>query len=342
MLSKKTAWSALVIAATMAGCGGDAPADDNSGGSGTGASGNGGSGIGASGTGGASGSTNVGQSGTGGTGGTGGMAGTGGVAGGGTAGAPEAMIDDSLSAQFPEVTDWHALELIYPISHSGYDGVHTFKLPMRARCTPLPLTAWHSEPATAVAFDADPDNANGVMITIVEPVVDIMIAAVDGARGGQAELHVTVGTPEQWTLGETRYTTGSDWKLDILAPTAPPPDTKCTVCHSPNSSSGFDVAHTPTQCARISDEGMTQIMTTGSKPADVPFRVLPPTIDFAGMTYTDVELYKEFHLWDTTDDALKGMILYLRSLTPAGQGCVNNPLTGQCEDVEADPNAECM
>ncbi len=249
---------------------------------------------------------------------------------------------DTFKTQFPGVTDWKGLELVYPTSYSGFDGVHTFKLPIRARCTPLPVSAWHAIPAEAVTFDADPDNANGVMITIVQPTAEIMIAAVSDTKGGTAPLHVTIGTPDQWSLGDTRYHTGSDWTLNLLAPMAPPPDTKCTVCHGSNSSSTFNVQHTPTQCARISDDGLTQIMTTGTKPADVPFRVLPDTITFGTTMYTNAQLYMMFHLWKATPDQLKGMILYLRSLTPTGQGCVTNPTTGVCTNVMGNPNAECM
>lgn len=270
----------------------------------------------------------------GGVGGTAGTAGTGGTAGVGGGG-------DTLEGRFPEVTDWNALEIVFPTMYSGYDGQHTFKVPVRVRCTSVPLSAWKAEPASAVTFDADPDNADGAMITILQPVASIRIAAVTGSLGGIAPLSVTIGTPEQYALGETRYNTGADWMLNILMPSAPPPDTKCTVCHSENSSAGFDIEHTPTQLARASDASITQIMTTGTKPADVPFRVLPDTITFVGMTFTNAELYEMFHLWEASQDALTGMILYLRALTPRGQGCVTDPSDGVCKEVEeADP--ACM
>lgn len=344
-MKKTILLSVLAVMAAMVGCGGDSGGGDNNNGGGTAGTVGGGAGItGVAGTTGAAG-IGTGTAGTVGTAGTG-TAGTG-TDGGvdaavfGNAGAP-AVDMTTFQTMFPAVTNWDALELVYPTSYSGYDGVHTFKVPMRVKCnTTLPLTAWHAIPATAVTIDADPDQVGGVMITIVEPVTDITIGAIDGANGGLAPIKVTIGTDAQWKLGEQRYNNGSDWTLDVLNPMAPPPDTKCTVCHSANSSSGFDVAHTPTQCARISDEAMAQIMTTGTKPADVEFRVIPETIMFGTTTLTNVELYQMFHLWNTTEDSLRGMILYLRSLTPAGQGCVTNPITGTCEDVQADPNAGC-
>jgi hypothetical protein len=331
-MTTRLGWLALVVAFT--GCGGETtPMGAGGAGGAAGVAGFGGMGA----TGGAGG--------VGATGGAGGVGATGGVGGVGATGGVGGGDPGSFEDMFPAVTDWAALEIVYPASHSGFDGVHTFKVPMRVRCrtAPLDLSAWHADPATAVTFDVDPNNANGVMVTIVEGVPSITIAVVDGTMAGTAPLTVTVGTPEQWTLGETRYNTGSEWMLNILAPMAPPPDTKCTVCHGDNSSSGFDIQHTPTQAARISDASLVQIMTTGTKPADVPFRVIPEEgIMFAGTTYTPAELYMMFHLWQATEDQLTGMILYLRSLTPAGQGCVTNPQTNTCEDVEADPNLECM
>jgi hypothetical protein len=126
--------------------------------------------------------------------------------------------------------------------------------------------------------------------------------------------------------------------LNLLAPVAPPPG---SVCHGDNASSGFDIRLTPTQAARISDTVLTEIMLAGTKPKEVDFRVLPATITFAAMTYTDVELYATFHLWQATPDQLMGMVLYLRSLPPDGTGCVHNPLTDTCDDVEEDPGLEC-
>jgi hypothetical protein len=100
----------------------------------------------------------------------------------------------------------------------------------------------------------------------------------------------------------------------------------------------FNIQHTPTQLARASDADITQIMTTGTKPANVPFRVLPPMFTFGLMTFTNAELYQMFHLWDPGPEGLAGMLLYLRALTPTGQGCVTDPSTGVCENVgDADP-----
>jgi hypothetical protein len=70
--------------------------------------------------------------------------------------------------------------------------------------------------------------------------------------------------------------------------------------------------------------------------------VLPATIVFGGTTYTDAEFYSMIHMWSgATVELLTGMTLYLRSLTPTGQGCVLQGVTGQCENVAANPGLEC-
>lgn len=248
----------------------------------------------------------------------------------------------TLEARFPNVTDWDALEIVHPLLFSGYDGVHTFKLPLRVRCTSVPLRAWVVEPAGAVTFAADPDNSSGVLATIAQPVASIRVAAINGSIAGVAVVRVTIGTPQQYALGADRFNNGASWMLNILDPTPPPPDTRCSECHSENSSTDFDIAITPTQIARVSDAELRAIFASGTKPSDVPYRVLPETMTFGTTTYTNAQLYEIFHDWNASQDALTGMALYLRSLTPRGAGCVTNPSTGLCEDVESNPDAECQ
>jgi hypothetical protein len=355
MSCKKACLGVLALMMGLAGCGGEDTAGGGTAGTMSGTSGVGGGVAGTTATAGT-----VGTAGTTGVGTAGATAAGSGTAGDGAAGTgiaggvdPTAGANgnvDTLKAKFPLVTDWAALEIVYPTSYSAFDGEHIFKVPFRVQCRPdLPVSAWSADPPSAVTFDAYNDDMGkplGVMVTIVEPVAEVFIAAVDGTMGGTAPLKITIGRPEQWAFGEERYNNGADWAgIDMTNPLntmAPPPDTKCTACHSENSAQGFDIQHTPTQLARASDDAITQIMTTGTKPADVPFRVLPEMITFGTMTLTNADLYKEFHLWEGTPDQLKGMILYLRSLTPTGQGCVMDPISGMCQDVEADPNEGCM
>lgn len=99
----------------------------------------------------------------------------------------------------------------------------------------------------------------------------------------------------------------------------------CTFCHIPDGAPAptadmlrVDVEHTPQQTAGFSDQDLIRIFTEGEKPQGAPFRVvnggglLP---DAAAAT-----IYKMFHKWTVDEATRKGLVAYLRSLTPKPQG----------------------
>ena len=94
----------------------------------------------------------------------------------------------------------------------------------------------------------------------------------------------------------------------------------CNICHT-SGAKYFEIQHTPTQAARFSDEDMDVILSMGMKPAGIGFRVLPSMIG----SVTNEELYADFHTWESTPEERKGLIVYLRSLTPEGQGDILLP-----------------
>jgi hypothetical protein len=229
--------------------------------------------------------------------------------------------------------DWTALTLVYPNAYTAFDGMHSFQVPFYVDGTTVELAGWSAIPSDAVTFDADPE-LGGVIVTIVKHVPQIVIAARVDDIGGTAALNVTMATPEQWTAGEARYNNGIDFELPMIDPAAfaellldpnwmppkPPGDIACNNCHS-TGAKYFEVQHTPTQAARFTDDQLRTILTMGMKPAGVGFRVLPEML--LGMTATD--LYAEFHTWDSTEEEITGLIVYLRSLTPQGQGDILLP-----------------
>lgn len=344
MLSKRSSLSVLstivVMSALVAGCSSkeETPSDNAAAGSGgTG----GGSGAGAGGTGGDSGAGAGGASGEGGTGGSQVSGGGGGASGmganGGTGGDPVIPGEMTKEERFPEVTDWVALDVVYDKAYSAHDGVHDFKVPFYVNETEVPLEAWFSIPEGAVAFEEDPDRADmggGVLAQIVEYHADIIIGVQSGMLGGTAPLAVTQATSAEWEMGEARYDNGNDYDFPELtpedfanllldptwSPPAPSPNTSCISCHSSNAKY-FEIQHTPTQAARFSDEQLKTIMTMGMKPEGIGFRVLPAMLGDKSNT----ELYAEFHAWGGSDEELKGLIVYLRSLTPTGQGDIKLP-----------------
>jgi hypothetical protein len=200
-----------------------------------------------------------------------------------------------------------------------------FQIPAHVDMSTVDLKNWEAIPSDAVTFDPDPDVSGGVMITIVKGVEDITIAAHADKLGGTAPLHVTLATPDDWMVGEMRYNNGVDYMLpdlnfaDLVDPNwMPPPTPKnlaCNNCHS-TGAKYFEIQHTPTQIGNLSDDDLVTIFTTGMKPPGVPFHVLPPEFQ---------HLYPEFHTWDATKQEQKGLIVYLRSLTPTGQGTIEIP-----------------
>jgi hypothetical protein len=235
------------------------------------------------------------------------------------------MPDPEIVEMLDPDVDWTALTIVYPTMYSAHDGVHTFQVPAHVDGTTVELSGWTAIPATAVTFDADPETEGGVMITIVEPVEEITIAAAAGPIGGTAPLFVTVATPEDWARGEARYNNGVDYNLPMLnfadlinpewMPPEPPDNLACNNCHT-TGAKYFEIQHTPTQAARLSNDDLVQILTTGTKPAGVEFRVLPEMFQ---------HLYEGFHTWEASEEEITGLIVYMRSLTPTGQGDILLP-----------------
>jgi hypothetical protein len=255
-------------------------------------------------------------------------AGTGGDAEPGTNAGSGAAAGSGVDPEVVEMldpnVDWTALTIVYPTMYSAYDGVHTFQVPAHVDMTTVELSDWTAIPASAVTFDPDPETG-GVMITIEEPVEEIVIAVSSGVIGGTAPLHVTVATPEDWERGDARYNNGIEYDLPTLnfadlinpdwVPPEPPDNLACNNCHT-TGAKYFEIQHTPTQAARLSNEDLTTILTTGMKPEGVDFRVLPE--DFQ-------HLYVGFHTWEASEEDLLGLIVYMRSLTPTGMGDVLLP-----------------
>jgi hypothetical protein len=346
MLSKRSSKSVLstivVMSALAVGCGGaedEAPPMNAGNGGASGASGNGGSG-GTGGSGGAGGT-----SGTSGEGGTSGTSGTGGTSGAGSSGMSGSMAGTGVipgvptkEERFPEVQDWAALDVVYDTTYSAFDGVHPFKVPYHVNESAVALGDWFSVPEGAVSFDEDPDLVDmggGVIATIVEYHPEITIGVQSGMLGGTAPLFVTEATEEQWVAGEARYDNGIDFEFPELtaaefalllldpewSPPPPPENCSCISCHS-TGAKYFEVQHTPTQAARFSDDELIKILTEGMKPAGIGFRILP---DMLG-DKTAEQIYADYHTWETMDETeLKGLVVYLRSLAPTGQGDIKLP-----------------
>lgn len=248
------------------------------------------------------------------------------------------MLDPSV--------DWESITLTYSPMYSAYDGEHVFSLPCYVDGTATALEDWSAIPSDAVSFSewqSDDGSQVGVLITIERAEPEVTIAVRQGSIGGTAQLFVTEGTPAQWDVGRERYLNGDTF--DIEAITSDPtlfmrlpelitfnPDgtfgftgtaadlgissnMRCDTCHTTTADT-FQVEHTPTQAALYSDEQLSTIFREGMKPEGIGFRALPEMLQ---------TLYPVAHKWEATTEQIEGLIIYLRSLTPKGQGEVLLP-----------------
>ncbi len=238
----------------------------------------------------------------------------------------------------PEGPDWMALTvgvadtkgMVHEHIYSAWNGVQTFKVPARVEGATVELSGWLAVPSSAVLFEEDPDSeAGGVMITVLEGVPEITIAAMtsDKLLGGAATLHVLDATEQDWIDGEARYNNGVDYDLPMLSftdlldpnyvPPEPPDNLACNNCHT-TGAKYFEIQHTPTQIGYISDAQLKIIFTMGMKPPGVVWSLIPPELE---------HLYSDFHTWEADDSQQDALIVYLRSLTPVIQGEVLIPDT---------------
>ncbi len=266
----------------------------------------------------------------------------------GSAGSTANEPPQEVLEQLDSSVDWSALTLVYDRMYSAYVEGHTFQVPVYVDGATIELGDWSAIPSSAVSFDPDPESG-GVLITVLEDVPEITIAARSGQIGGTAPLFITSGTPEQWAMGEARYANGVELNIDfdlamgaeqfammLLDPNWEPPppegDLACNNCHT-TGAKYFEIQHTPTQAARFSDDELRAILTDGTKPEGVGYRVLP---DMLGSLTAD-ELYTQYHKWEASEDEIVGLIVYLRSLTPEGQGDILLPDGTYVEPGSAPP-----
>ena len=102
----------------------------------------------------------------------------------------------------------------------------------------------------------------------------------------------------------------------------------CTFCHIPEGAPAenmmmgqVDVEHTPQQTAGYSDEDLIAIFTMAKKPMGAPYRI----VNGGGLIPDSVAqtIYARFHTWEVAPETQKGIVAYLRSLTPKQQAAID-------------------
>lgn len=212
---------------------------------------------------------------------------------------------------------------------------HTFQVPAIVTGGSGSAT-WSASDATAVSFTPDP-TSGGTLMTVGAATPSVTITARVGSLCTSAQLNITAAVEADWAAGNARYNNGVpvypgciDTKVAPLLEDSgihlpPPPDAgcpdagpACTGCHGPTPTAGFfsGVQHTPEQTAGFTDQQLVDIFVNGVVDDGGPY---DPSI----LPY---EYWRLFHTWAdiSTPEAQKGMVVYLRSLTPAvEQGGLN-------------------
>jgi hypothetical protein len=231
------------------------------------------------------------------------------------ANSPDAALLDTGVAP-TACTSTNAFQIVFSPMYSAYDGVHTFQIPAIVQGVNFSHLAWVAGDPSMVGFYPD-NSTGGVMITVLHSG-DTSITAGAGGLCGVSQLHVTQAEESDWEIGNARYNDGVSLHLSLgrrdggLVSLDGGSGPACTNCHGPTATDQVfkTVAHTPEQAGGFSDDDLVSIITQGVVPDGGYF---DPTI-------VPYRVWQRFHQWsDITPDQQKGIITYLRSLTPTGQ-----------------------
>lgn len=204
-------------------------------------------------------------------------------------------------------TDLDSAILFSPM-YSAYDGAHDFKVP--AVVNGYTGVEWRTDKPELV--DLEKTGTNSVMITTRGAGVAKIIAKA-GPLEGSSVLTITQMSPADWELGNERY--NNEVPLPMIDRTminpamiVIPDDLSCRNCHG-GGAMALSVEHTPQQTGGYSDEDLVKIFTMGMKPPTAGWKSGIPMF-----------IYTMLHTWSATPEEQKGIIAYLRALTPASQG----------------------
>jgi hypothetical protein len=214
------------------------------------------------------------------------------------------------------------LKILFTPMFSAFDGKHIFQVPVVVNnIDPSAITFGASDPSMVDIGPVDPTTGIAVLTVRKAGKVDILASA--GGLCGTSPLTITETTAENWEAGNARYNNGI-----VLQPGRPGGggdggaidgpsrrEIACTNCHGDTATMGpfRTVSHTPEQTGGLSDAELEGIFRRGMVPAGKE-----SYFDFAELNLT-VQQWSGIHRWEMSDEEAKGIITYLRSLTPAPQ-----------------------
>ena len=212
------------------------------------------------------------------------------------------------------------LDIYFSPMYSAFDnGVHTYQIPAIVSGVSNATVEWSATPADAVGLDRRPD----LLMITTRKAGAVTIQAKTSNGCGTAPLTIADATAALWETGSARYNNGQPLP-PIPNPPVPPADGSnlfevngarpaCTTCHGDTATSNIfkGITHTPQQTGGFTDEELIQVIRAG---------VIPPGGYYNDAVGIPQRIWQFFHRWTISDDEARGLVVYLRSLTPKSAG----------------------
>jgi hypothetical protein len=217
------------------------------------------------------------------------------------------------------------LQIFFSPMYTAFDGTHQFQIPaVVGNVDPTTITWTVSDPALA---DLQNDVALGGAMISSRKAGNLTVMASGGGVCGTSELTITESSLDDWNIGNMRYNNGIKLVGDVPgrgrpAADAGPPmtDVACTNCHGPTAMGPYKtVSHSPEQTGGFSDEELVNIFTKGTVPIGGYF----------DSSFVSYDRWRVFHRWDMSPAEAKGVVVYLRSLTPISQAGMRGDFGGR-------------
>jgi hypothetical protein len=214
------------------------------------------------------------------------------------------------------------LSIAFNPMYSAYidDGMHTFQVPAVVYGSDGTAT-WYAD-SNFVGMQQDNERTNEVLLSMRQAGTTTITVQTSDGKCASAPLNISEAMESDWEIGNQRYNDGKSVHVSSGAGGGSPLESgqggpACTNCHGETATNGpfTNVSHTPEQTGGFSDDDILNIVLNGTFPPNAFF-------DWTIVTYP---AWQNFHRWaDIMPDQQRGIIVYLRSLTPVVQrGSVN-------------------
>jgi hypothetical protein len=218
--------------------------------------------------------------------------------------------------------DLTQLQVLFNPMYSAFDGVHPFKVPAIVDNVDPATVTWSLSDSSMADLVVDPA-LGGVMIS-PRKAGKVTVIATAGKQRGTSLLTITDATPDDWATGNMRYNNGVVLTGGLPRGNADGgvmKDVACTNCHGDTATMGpyRTVSHTPQQTGGFSDDDLLSIFTMGKVPVGGYF----------DGTVVNYPMWRTFHSWQMSPQEAKGIIVYLRSLTPQAQAGMRGDFGGR-------------